>query len=106
MSRVDIALGVQGPCVLCGNRFRGPRQGEGHVGVRFGDHAHGRGNWCIELDGANVANDCLEALAGPDGWVIVYVGAAKTLCPNGRWHGYAIQKHGVVQISHSVAVPA
>lgn len=50
------------------------RQGENHIGVRFGDQ--GRGMWRVTLDGVEVQELVDEALGGEDGWVH-FVGVGK-----------------------------
>jgi len=46
------------------------RTGPDHVGVRFRDYGTG---WQVLLDGVDVTRHTREALAGPDGWVLVDV---------------------------------
>ena len=43
------------------------KQSEGHVATRFDDHTPVK----VYLDDVEVSNDCVEALVGPQGWVIL-----------------------------------
>ncbi len=43
------------------------RQNEGHVSVRF----KGDVPLCVFLNGEDVSKDCVEAQAGPGGWVML-----------------------------------
>lgn len=49
------------------------RLNERHVGVRFGDHLTDYSAWTVTHNGEDVTNLCVEAMAGPDGWVKLYV---------------------------------
>lgn len=68
--------GYQCPCVpgSCGDSPlpSGERQHEGHVGVRFGDTRSARGEWQVIVDSIDVTHECIEAVAGNQGyaWLI------------------------------------
>lgn len=73
------------PCPNCGVISReGPRINEGHVGIRFDDW-RASGKWEITLDGEPVTDRCTEALAGENGWAILFVNETpRDLCPELR----------------------
>jgi len=70
----------------------GPRQGEGHVAVRFRDD-----NWGIVviLDGQAVEDVVIEAFAAEHGWVIA---ASSARCPRCGQVGYEV-RNGDVRIA-------
>jgi hypothetical protein len=73
-----------------------PRQGEGHVAVRFGDYNE---VIVVMLDGDEVQDVTIEAYATPvGGWVIVEASP----CPNCFGPRYEI-RHGDVQLSRRTA---
>lgn len=60
------------PCPDCGIVERyGPRINEGHVGIRE-ELADYRVGWRITLNGYDVTKICEEALAGENGWALLY----------------------------------
>lgn len=68
------------PCPDCGIVERyGSRINEGHVGIRFNDW---RPNWKIILNGEDVTARCVEALAGENGWALLYQ-PHKRMCSEG-----------------------
>lgn len=84
-----------------------PREGEHHVGVRFG-HASwlplpdgSRARWSVDLDGAAVEWEAVEALAGRDGWILVLaLGPGRTCsrCGDSLWE----RRRGEVRVSMTV----
>jgi len=89
------------------------RLAEHHVGTRFGDGNNGSGEWQVLLNGVNVTEQCVEALAGDDGFVIVYdldgVTGRRYQCPFGpktgsKAHALVVKKYGrvdVVRVPHN-----
>ena len=77
------------------------RQNEGHVAVRFGHYGK---DWSVLLDGVEVAKECTEAQAGPNGWVIL-VSRQPNLCRNGldlherRFDGTVEVRHAAKAVS-------
>jgi hypothetical protein len=78
-----------------------------HVGTRFGDRNNGSGEWHVLLNGEDVTEHCVEALAGDNGFVIVYdldgVTGWRYLCPFGprignRAHALVVKKFGRVDV--------
>lgn len=67
------------------------RLSEGHVAVRFKDTLAYR----VFLNGADVSNDCTEAMAGREGWVILWGGRAAC---HGCNHACQVLRHGEVRV--------
>lgn len=72
----------------------GPRQGEGHVSVRFGDGTRG---FRVVLNGEDVTNDAYEAFAGERGFVALYdrtAGGERFPCP----HSDPSDRHALIYL--------
>lgn len=78
-------------CYRCTPDLAVPRLGENHLAVRFGqDHR----NTHVSLDGVEL-DDCLELLAGADGWVLR---ASRHECRRCRRGICLVRQHGLVSV--------
>ena len=70
--------------------YRATRQGEGHISVRFKDRF-----FRVFLNEVDVSSDCVEALAGEPGWVILVERPIREPLRYGLRYGL---QHGTVRI--------